>query len=390
MKTLQIGLGWFPENSGGGGLNRFYYDYMQHLPQVGVDSRGLVVGADRVTLESNGQVKAFAPVDMGLWQRCRLARRAIQSALSEDDFSLVVSHFALYTLPALDQLTHYPTVMHFHGPWAEESRMEGEGTIATRMKWVFEWLVYRQMNHFIVLSQAFRQRLHQTYHVPLDRIHVVSPGFDLEKFTLVQSRAEARAALGWAEDRPIILVVRRLVHRMGIENLIQAMDQVRQRHPDALLLIAGKGPIADALQAQIKTLNLTHNVKLLGFIPDHQLPLAYRAANFSVVPTIALEGFGLITIESLATGTPVLGTPVDSLPEVLQPLSADLVLEGTSAHHLAQGIAEALSGQRQLPSPEACMAYVQQHHTWSTVLPQLKAVYQLAIDDFGPNGLNRT
>ncbi len=383
MKTLQIGLGWFPENTGGGGLNRFYYDYIHHLAQVGVDSRGLVVGSDRVAIESNGQVQAFAPEDIGLGQRCRRAHRAIQKALSEDDFSLVVSHFALYTLPALNQLANYPTVMHFHGPWALESRMEGESAIATRMKWVLEWLVYRRINHFVVLSQAFRQRLHQTYHVPLDRIHVVAPGFDLEKFTLVQSRSEARAELGWAQDRPTILVVRRLVHRMGIENLIQAMDQVRQRHPDALLLIAGKGPIAATLQSQIETLNLTHNVKLLGFIPDHQLPLAYKSADFSVVPTIALEGFGLITIESLATGTPVLGTPVDSLPEVLQPLSADLVLEGTSANHLAQGISEVLSGQRQLPSPEACMAYVQKRHAWSAVLPQIKAIYQLAIDDYG-------
>ena len=44
---------------------------------------------------------------------------------------------------------------------------------------------------------------------------------------------------------------------------------------------------------------------MLGFVPDEDLPLAYRAANFSIVPTVALEGFGLITIESLAAGTPV-------------------------------------------------------------------------------------
>jgi glycosyltransferase involved in cell wall biosynthesis len=388
MKTLQIGLGWFPENTGGGGLDRVYYDCIHHLPQAGVALRGLVIGSDRVPLESQGQVQAFAPREVGLWQRCQGARQAVHKALAEEDFSLVVSHFALYTLPALNQLTKYPTVMHFQGPWAQESLVEGQGTLATRIKWCVEWLVYRRISHFIVLSQAFRQLLHQTYHVPLDRIHIVPPGLDIERFTPTCTRIEARAKLGWTADgpqigaanRPTIFVIRRLVKRMGIENLVAAMAQVKQQHPDVLLLIAGKGPLTATLQAQIEALGLADNVKLLGFVPDDQLALAYRAADFSIVPTVALEGFGLVTIESLAAGTPVLGTPVDSLPEILTPLSPDLVLEGSSAEHLAKGIIEVLSGQRQLPDQATCEAYVRAHYTWPVVAEQIKAVYQLALE----------
>ena len=114
----------------------------------------------------------------------------------------------------------------------------------------------------------------------------------------------------------------------------------------------------------------------MGYLPDAQLPLAYRAANFSVVPTISFEGFGLIVTESLAAGTPVLGTPIGGIPEILQPFSQDLLFEDVTVESLAQGIIEALSGQRKLPNKEACQAYIKANYDWQAIAPQVKAVYQ--------------
>jgi glycosyltransferase involved in cell wall biosynthesis len=104
------------------------------------------------------------------------------------------------------------------------------------------------------------------------------------------------------------------------------MRTVRRIHPEVLLLIAGKGPLHDALSARIEDLGLQRHVRLLGYVPDADLALAYRAADLSVVPTVALEGFGLITVESLAAGTPVLVTPVGGLPETVQALAPNLIL----------------------------------------------------------------
>lgn len=166
---------------------------------------------------------------------------------------------------------------------------------------------------------------------------------------------------------------------MGLENLVSAMAQVRDRHPDILLYIAGKGALAATLQTQITELDLANHVKLLGYVPDEQLPLCYRAANFSVVPTIALEGFGLIVIESLAAGTPVLGTPIGGIPEILKPFSEDLVFEGCNRDQLATGIIEALSGDRSLPSSQDCLDYVEANYNWKEIAQQIKLVYQQAI-----------
>ena len=374
MKTLQIGTSWFLEDAGG--LSRVYYGCVNYLPVAGVEVSGLVTGGENVWQSSGGKVETFAAADSSTWQRSLKLRKAVKRVLASSDYDLVATHFALYTLPALDLLGKLPLVMHFHGPWALESRAEGGGRLSTWGKWAIEKLVYQRANGFIVLSEAFRQILHNTYSVPLEKIFIVGGGTNTEEFDVDLSIAQAREKLGWQKDRRIILCVRRLVQRMGLENLISAIVLVRNQHPDVLLLIAGKGAISETLRSQIKELQLENHVQLLGFVPDQDLAIAYRAAELSIVPTISLEGFGLIVIESLAAGTPVLGTPIGGIPEILQPLASDLILEGSTTQQLAQGIIESLSGQRKMPTAEACQAYVRQNYDWQVIARQMKSVYE--------------
>lgn len=377
MKTLQLGTSWFLEEAGG--LARVYYGCVNYLPKVGVEVNGLVAGSDRIFQSSGGKVQTFAATNSSTWQRSLGVRKAFNQAIANSEFDLIASHFALYTLPLLDRLGDRPLVMHFHGPWALESQAEGAGRLSTWGKWAVEKLVYRRANGFIVLSESFRQVLHKTYNVPLEKIFIVGGGIDTADFNLNLTIAQARAKLGWQQDRRIILCVRRLVQRMGLENLIASIALVRKQHPDVLLLIAGKGAIAENLRSQIQELQLEDHVQLLGFVPDQDLAIAYRAAELSIVPTISLEGFGLIVIESLAAGTPVLGTPIGGIPEILRPFSSDLVLAGSTTNHLAQGISEALSGQRKMPSAEACQTYIKQNYDWQVIATQMKSVYEQII-----------
>ena len=378
IKTLQIGLEWFPEQ--GGGLDRVYYDCTHHLPKVGVEVRGLVAGSPQVAKATKGQVQAFAPAHSSLLKRSLGVRKNFNQLITQEEYQLIVSHFALYTFPLLDRLKDLPLVTHFHGPWALESDVEAKKTFAVRVKKELEKICYRRSCQFIVLSQTFRDILHQEYQIPLGQINIVPGAVEIDRFALDMTAAQARSQLGWSQDLPIIFCVRRLAKRMGLENLISAIDKVRKQYPDILLYIAGKGALASTLEQQIAELELTQHVHLLGYIADDQLPLAYRAANFSIVPTTAFEGFGLIVIESLAAGTPVLGTPIGGIPEILQPFCPDLLFESASVENIAQGISEVLSSERKLPSQEACQAYIQANYTWSKIARQIKSVYLKAIE----------
>ena len=370
-------MGWLPEQPGNG-LDRVYHSLAQALPGAGVDLTGLVVGSPDVSASSSGRVTAVAPTTAPLPARLLGVRRAARSALATGA-DVVAGHFAIYTLPLLDLLGDTPLVVHFHGPWALESASEGDGRAKAWLKRQLETRVYRRADRCIVLSEAFRTLLHRTHGVPLDRIRVVPGGVDVDRFAVDASPAAARARLGWPQDRPILLSVRRLARRMGLENLVEAFARVRATLPDALLYIAGTGPLDTALEAEIRARDLADHVRLLGFVPDRDLPYAYRAADLSVVPTVRLEGFGLITVESLAAGTPVLVTPVGGLPETVSALSEALVLPDATVDALTTGLTAALRTPASLPSPASCREYARSTFGWPAIARRTRDVYAEAV-----------
>jgi glycosyltransferase involved in cell wall biosynthesis len=166
---------------------------------------------------------------------------------------------------------------------------------------------------------------------------------------------------------------------MGLESLIEAIKEVRGRVPEILLLIGGRGRLSKELSARVLSLGLEEHVRFLGFVSDEQLPLAYRAADLTVVPTMALEGFGLIAAESLAAGTPTLVTPVGGLPEVVRDLSPALVLPGTGIRSLAEGIGAALTGELSLPSEDTCQNYSRSRYDWPVIAARVREVYEEAL-----------
>jgi glycosyltransferase involved in cell wall biosynthesis len=372
--ALQLGKSWFPEQAGSG-LDRMFYGLCKHLPASGVDVRGLVAGSPVLT-GAPSSIQSFAPPSSSLLTRFSALRREVRAALDAHSFDLVASHFALYTAPALDHIRSLPHVIHFHGPWAGESAAEGEKQLAVYVKRMLERFVYRRGTRFIVLSHAFKQILASDYQIPHSAIDIVPGGVDIDRFATSVTPAEARERLSWPTDRPILLTVRRLAHRMGLDTLVEAMTAIVERVPDALLLIAGSGPLHSELNRRITAHDLEHHVQLLGFVPDEDLPFAYSAADVSVVPTRSLEGFGLTTIESLAAGTPVFVTPRGGLPEVVRDLDPALILEDSSAASLASRLGDALTGRLSLPSPAACRAYARDRYAWPVIAAQTRHVYE--------------
>jgi glycosyltransferase involved in cell wall biosynthesis len=373
LSVLQIGAEWFAEL--GGGLNRYYCDLLRYLPQTGVRYRGLVAGSPSAV--SDPAVRPFAPIKLPLRRRWVAEWKLLREELASQRFDLIASHFSAYAVPVIARPIHRPPlVVHFHGPWADESRRNGGGMLGPAVKATLERLVYRSADRLIVLSEAFAGVLRDSYGVRGDRIRVVPGGIDCDRFDIPTPRRDARAQLGWPTDRPIVLTVRRLVRRMGLEHLIDATVALRKRVPDVLVLIAGTGVVREDLAARIAAAGLSHHVRLLGFLPDVDLPLAYRAADVTVVPSVALEGFGLVAVESLAAGTPVVVTRVGGLPEVVTGLSDRLVVPPASPPDLAATLGDVLlDGAGHWPTAGECRAYARAAFDWPAVVHRVADVY---------------
>jgi glycosyltransferase involved in cell wall biosynthesis len=170
--------------------------------------------------------------------------------------------------------------------------------------------------------------------------------------------------------------VRRLVRRTGLDRLLDAMPGIAHAVPGAHLYIGGTGPLRSALEARVRSLGLGRQVTFLGYVPDDRLPIVYRAAEINVLPTIALEGFGLTAAEALAVGTPSMVTPIGALPEVVSPLSPALVFASASTADIAAGLTAALNGATRLPDAEACRAYARARFAADTMARRVAAVYR--------------
>ena len=215
----------------------------------------------------------------------------------------------------------------------------------------------------IIVHSSFmgNDLLHHYRQVQKAKMRRVPLAVDTKRFSPPEDQAAIRDLLGLPGGRPILLTVRRLVARTGIDNLISAMSWVVQDFPDALLLVGGAGYLREHLQRSILDQGLERNVRLLGFISEELLPAYYQAADLFVLPTLEYEGFGLVTIESLACGTPVLGTPVGATPEVLGPVGDEFLFRDPSAEAIALGVNKWLGSKSGAEVRQRCRAYCVQH-----------------------------
>ncbi|GAB4376493.1 MAG: glycosyltransferase family 4 protein [Elainellaceae cyanobacterium] len=369
---LCIGNGWFPAMPGG--LNRYLYELTHQLSVKGNQVELCSVGLPETDINSCLKLTNLALPEYPLWQRL-LSTHTNFSKRRQSQLDAVNLHFALYSLPLLGSLPKdVPTTFTFHGPWALESKQETQNKLSVWAKQWIEQRVYQQCDRFIVLSQAFGEILNQYYHISWDKIHIIPGGVDTQRFQPNLDRQAARQKLGWASDRFILFTPRRLVARMGIENLLTAVSTVKLVYPDVWLAIAGRGPLREALERQARELELENHVRFLGYLPDEQLPVAYQAADLTVVPSLALEGFGLIILESLASGTPVMCTPVGGMPEILTDFSPELITVSTDTKMIAARLEDILSHRLPLPFRSACRDYTVTNFDWGIIAEKVRDV----------------
>jgi glycosyltransferase involved in cell wall biosynthesis len=243
------------------------------------------------------------------------------------------------------------------------------GAAAVAALWLLEWSCLRRATLVHVLSDFSAQQLRSLYGVPGSRIVKIAGGADTERFRPAADRAAARAALGVRPQVPLLFTVRNLEARMGLDRLLEAMARLRYFHPNAHLVVAGTGSRADELRQQAATLGVEDRVDFVGFIDDSRLAAYYQAADAFVLPTRELEGFGLVTVEALACGTPVLGTPIGATPELLTPLEPALLFRDASVAGIADGIDRFLrevvaDAARATALRTSCRRYAESQYGW--------------------------
>ena len=217
-------------------------------------------------------------------------------------------------------------------------------------------------------SSFTRSRIEAIYDRELsDRIQVIPGWIESGRFAILppDQVRQVRQRLGWPLGRPVFFSLRRLEVRMGLDRFLHAIAEVRQSGLDVYTVIAGSGGERQALEDLREQLGLQEHVEFMGRVSEELLPLAYGASDASIIPTRALECFGIIALEGMATGRPVLVTPIGSLPEVVGAFEPQWVAAGNEASHIAAIMRAFLQGQLPEHAPETIAQYVSDHYQFS-------------------------
>jgi glycosyltransferase-like protein len=209
----------------------------------------------------------------------------------------------------------------------------------------------RSAERCFVVSDLWRGRVAATYGIDAT---VVPNGVDVERFSPVSSRARAelRERLGYG-DGPLFLSIGGIEARKNALATLEAFARVRERHPNARLVLAGGASVLDhsayrrAFDARVAELGLRfgEDITVTGVLRDDEIVAMLRAAHAFVFPSL-VEGFGLVLLEALACGTPVVTSAIAPFDEFLTSEDAQLVdprdpeaIASAMLHSLEPGVA---------------------------------------------------
>ncbi|MEU1490918.1 glycosyltransferase family 4 protein [Streptomyces sp. NPDC005776] len=211
-----------------------------------------------------------------------------------------------------------------------------------------------------------------------ERMVQLPPGVDEKTFHPDSGGDRVRAGLGLT-DRPVVVCVSRLVPRKGQDTLILAMPAILAAVPDAVLLIVGGGPYADALKKLAAETGVRDSVRFTGAVPWEELPAHYGAGDVFAMPCrtrrggLDVEGLGIVYLEASATGLPVVAGDSGGAPDAVLDGETGWVVRGGSAEESAERII-ALLGDAELRRRmgERGRAWVEEKWRWDLLAERLR------------------
>lgn len=200
-----------------------------------------------------------------------------------------------------------------------------------------EQLIVRRCSRVIAITESLRRFNVERVGLPAAKLTVVRYGLD-EVPRAWSENPELRVRDG----APLLLAVSRLVPQKGIDVAIRALPAIRERHPEAMLVVAGEGPERERLTALARSLRVADGLKLPGRAGDVEALL--RRATMLVHPA-RWEGFGLVLLEAMLAGLPIVASRVSAIPEVVVDGATGLLVEPDQPGELAAAVVALLDDE---------------------------------------------
>lgn len=300
--------------------------------------------------------------DPGLWRRLAVRLRDARPDLVHTH----LIHADLYGIPAARWAGVRGVVSSRHN----DDRFRRWLPVRALSRWL-----WRQADAGIAISEAIRRFAIAYEGVSPQKIHTIHYGLDpASVHAPPDARTRLRQELGLPADAPLVGSVCRLIEQKGLDNALDGFAQVAAEFPAAHYAIAGDGPLRGALEAQAARLGVADRVHFLGWRAD--APAIFAALDVLLAPS-RWEGFGLVFLEAMALGVPVISTRVSAIPEVIADGETGWLVPPDDPAAIAGALRAALAGpDERCRRGEAGRARLESQFTVDAMVDRTLAVYQ--------------
>ncbi|MED4752065.1 1,4-alpha-glucan branching protein domain-containing protein [Brevibacillus choshinensis] len=310
-----------------GGLGRAVYDLARQLVRQGMEVHVLTGAADSGARQEliDGihvhRLNSYARTDQGDFLQwvftLNLAMVDAAEQLRRDGLTVDVLHahdwLVGWAAMELKERMSTPLITTIHA--LEHGRNQGIHTPLQQRIHECERALTATSDHVIVCSHYMGEEVRRLFGVPHEKISVIFNGVEMPEEAGSQ-RVDLRQELALGSG-PILFFVGRLVREKGVHLLLEAVSRLSGEFPDVRLVVAGKGPHADELKDLAGRLWISDKVRFLGFVDDEHRNELFRLADVAVFPSL-YEPFGIVALEAMAYGTPLLVADTGGLREIVR------------------------------------------------------------------------
>ncbi|MFW0862103.1 MAG: glycosyltransferase family 4 protein [Candidatus Komeilibacteria bacterium] len=323
----------------------------------------IVTGSDveETKFVNNIQIISYINTNSKSLSDLKQGKQIIAKQIANNNYDLVIIHHPYIGKAFLNLKKNIPYIYMFHASTALETKWQGMD-IESRHKLLgrifkpyFVYYTKRIENKLLIkakqiwsLSNFSDNIIKKLYPRIGSKIQRVPYILELNKFLPAEDKNKLREEFNVNSKDVIAITVRRLVPRMGLEWLIKSIPAIIKKHKTFKLLIIGNGYLKENLNILIKKNNLGGKVILLGRLPETTLIKYLQLADIFILPTLAYEGFGLATVESLAASLPVIGTNIGATPEIINAFNKNLLLQNIDSPALLNCIDYCLINKKNL------------------------------------------
>jgi glycogen(starch) synthase len=371
-----------------GGLGRHVGELVPALVKLGIEVDVLTPGwAGGEGLEDSGALRVhrvpppavpMADSYTGAWQT-NIKLEEIGGKLCENTcFDLIHNHdwLTAFSAGALKRSFRMPLLTTIHATEMGRARGFLASDQQRAIHGVEWWLTYEAWR-VITCSQFMADEVVGNFKVPPDKIDVIPNGVKPDPFLRWEGTDLARFRSMYAlPDEQIVFYVGRIVHEKGLHVLVEAVPLVLAENPQSKFVIAGTGPMLESLRSRAWQLGVGDKVLFTGFIPDQDRDRLYEVASCAVFPSL-YEPFGIVALEAMAAGTPVVVAEVGGLKEVVQHGETGVTVYPDNVESLAWGINHTLARPDwALQRAQNARQMVLRDYSWDSVAARTVRVYE--------------